>query len=70
MYELVSRFGGSYGGLYVLFVLASPSKISTIAEIRRMAAFFGRDVMSEHVLSALVRSAPVEINTQKQIKFK
>ena len=40
---LVSRYGGSYGGQFVLFGLASPSKNSSLAEIWRMAAFFGKE---------------------------
>ena len=46
MYVLVSVFscyGGCYGGRFVLFGLASPSKNSSLAEIRRMAAFFGKE---------------------------
>ena len=39
----VSHYGGSYGGRFVLFGLASPSKNSSLAEIRRMAAFFGKE---------------------------
>ena len=31
------------GGRFVLFGLASPSKISSLAEIRRMAAFVGKE---------------------------
>ena len=43
VYGLVSRYGGSYGGRFVLFGLASLNKNSSLAEIRRMAAFFGKE---------------------------
>ena len=43
VYGLISRYGGSYDGRFVLFGLASPSENSSLAEIRRKAAFFEKE---------------------------
>ena len=40
---MVFRFGGSYGGRFVLFGLDSSSKSRSLAEIRRMVAFSGKE---------------------------
>ena len=42
----LSRYGGSYGGGFVLFGLASPGKNGSLAEFQRKAAFFGKEDLS------------------------